>query len=245
MLVLTLLTICALYALATFLFTAAIALGGRSSVVDVKRYNLFIGPRLWSGQVAGIPVTIRAIPVSGYVEFCHREEEAGEAPHAVASPDETILDRSGPARRWFDDLHPIRRAAVALSGSACLLLVAVLCLGPARAWPAFLRGFVQAPAAAVAPLSTGKQLVGRLTEVVSTMPLAVALGLVFTKVAALNLLPLPGLTGGEILLTLLRWKRPGPLPAEGGVRCLGLLLLLALFSSLLLAVLAYLYSIQF
>jgi membrane-associated protease RseP (regulator of RpoE activity) len=241
--VLTLLTICALLALSALLFTGAIALAGRSCGVGVKRYNLFTGPRLWSGQVAGMPTTIRAIPLGGYVEFCHRDEEGEKTPHAGASPVEPDPDQGSPAARYFEDLHPIRRAAVVLSGSACLLLIAILCLGPATAWSAFLRGFVQVPAAAAAPFSTGKLLVGRLAEVVSTMPLAASLGLVFTKVAALNLLPVPGVTGGEFLLTLVRWRRPGPLPAEAGVRCSGLLLLVALFGSLSLAALAYVYTI--
>jgi membrane-associated protease RseP (regulator of RpoE activity) len=241
--VLTLLTIGTLSALYVLVLTGTIALAARFCRVEVKRCNLFIGPRLWSGKAAGFPFTIRSIPVGGSVEFFHLQDEGEEKSKTAVPPVEFVADGSGHTGRRFSDLHPLARVAIALSGCTGLFLVSVLCLGPAGAWAAFLRGFVQVPAAAIAPLSTGKQLVGRLVEVASTMPFGVALGLIFTKEAALNLLPLPGLNGGEVLLTLMRWKRHGLFPGEGGVRCAGLLVLLALLGSLTLAALAYLYSL--
>jgi membrane-associated protease RseP (regulator of RpoE activity) len=227
-----LLTICALFALVSATHTLGLLLAGRACGATALELSLFVGPKLCRFHAAGMRVSIGCIPIGGYVKFHSTEDEAGES-----SPDPDAAPR-----RPFNTLHPLVRVAVTASGCVALLLVASLCLGPTGAWPAFLRGFSQFPAMALGPFSSGKALVARLVEVGSVMPFATALGLLSAKIAALNLLPLPVLNGGEIVLTGLRWKRPANVRFEVVARIVGLIGLLWLAVSALLAVGGYLFS---
>ena len=233
----TVLTICALFALVSLMHTLALLLAGRYCGATVEEFVLFLGPGLCRFQVAGVRVTIRCLPIGGYVKFYDATNEEDKTDAEVTFPLDTLPPRP------FHALHPCLRGAVILSGCATLLLVAAICLGPSEAWTAFLRGFSQFPAAAVAPISTGKELVARLADVATHLPFDTALGLLCAKAAALNLLPLPVLNGGAFLLTVIRWKRPAPARFEGITRVLGLVVLMLFAGSVLLAVLAYLYSV--
>jgi membrane-associated protease RseP (regulator of RpoE activity) len=229
----TLLILVALFGLSSLMHTLAMLPTGLCFGATVEECALFVGPRLCRFRIAGVLFKIRWLPIGGYVKFYDPTNES----------DTTAPDPGATPPRSFSSLHPVVRAAIILSGCTTLLLVAALCLGPAEAWPVFLRGFVQFPTAAVAPFSTGKELVARLADVAALLPFGTALGLFCAKVAALNLFPLPALNGGAFLLTLFRWKRPAPFRFETIVGMVGVLVLLLFGGSVLLAVLAYCYSL--
>jgi hypothetical protein len=219
--VLALATFVLLMALTSSGHTLAMLLAGLACGAPAEEVSLFFGPRLLSFRLGGLTCRLGCLPLGGYVKFHD--------------------DDLGPLRRRYRDLHPLTRAAIPLAGCAALLLVAMACLGPAEGWGSFLRGFGQFPAGALAPLSTGQELQARLAEVLTALPLAAALGVFAAKVAAVNLLPLPPLNGGQVLATLLRWRRPPGSRLETAANYAGLLIYLALCLGWLTALAVYLY----
>lgn len=93
------------------------------------------------------------------------------------------------------------RVAVTLAGPLALLPCAGAVLGPSLAWRHFFTGFVQLPAGALHPLSTGQELIARLRNLFPGSVPTVA-GVLAVKLAALEFLPLGGLTTAQVFLAL-------------------------------------------
>jgi hypothetical protein len=85
-----------------------------------------------------------------------------------------------------------------------VLVVAIGCLGPRHAATSFAHGVTQL--LLVLDLTP---LVRRFVALAAVNPVWVTVGLLFAKSAALNLLPVPGLAGGGLVLELMPRRRPG------------------------------------
>lgn len=93
------------------------------------------------------------------------------------------------------------RVGVMLAGPLVLLPPAVVTLGPQAAWHHFLAGFVQLPVGALHPLSAAQELIARLHGAyLQSVPAAVAI--LAVKLAALECLPLGGVTTAQVILEL-------------------------------------------
>ena len=97
-----------------------------------------------------------------------------------------------------------RRLAILFAPWLLVVAIAIGCLGPRHAAASFAHGVTQL--LLVLDLTP---LVRRFLALAAVNPVWVTLGLLFAKSAALNLLPVPGLAGGGLLLELLPRRRPG------------------------------------
>lgn len=185
---------------------AGVAAGGR-----LEEVALFVGPVLLERRLGSVWVRIRLLPLGGFVRF--HEAKPG------APPEER--------REGFSALHPVKRLLVALAGAAALFALAGALLGPAAAGETLLAGFGQVLRGAARPFSAGDTLAGRWLALVGRGEAPRALGILCGKLAALHLLPIPGLGGFDALQVLLRGRRPplaSPVPELGALALVLLLL---------------------
>jgi membrane-associated protease RseP (regulator of RpoE activity) len=183
------------YLVSVLLYTAGHGVAGRLAGLTVEEVGLFIGPTLLDFRVRGVRFKVGCVPLGGYVRFPAGDEK-GQA--------------------WegsFNALHPLRRVAVLSAGPLAILALSVACLGPTRALRSFGRAFTQ-----VVPFVTalnpsglsGRDLLRGLSAVLRYRTFPAAVGVASAKIAAFNLLPLAPLVGGQILATLLGWRKGLP-----------------------------------
>ena len=95
----------------------------------------------------------------------------------------------------------LKRTAVALSGPVTLLLSALLCLGLNHAAQSFPATYHQAFELLRAPVAKGKEFY-KLFAAIATSHSITGYGILAAKAGMLNLLPLPTLAGGRLLVEL-------------------------------------------
>ncbi|NMO21936.1 hypothetical protein HPC49_35425 [Pyxidicoccus fallax] len=175
---------------------AAVAstLGARPTLVD-----LGFGPRLLSTRLAGIVWSFRPIALASSVGFTEAAEDA--------QPKNRLQQLSLP-------MH----AAVILLPWCFQVAIAMVCLGASEGLHQFVHGFTLPFELSLLP-----NRVERFLALLRDGELLRAWGLVSAKLAAINLLPLPMLAGGQVLL--LPWRNAYPVWA-------GLLNLLSLMAVL-------------
>ena len=95
----------------------------------------------------------------------------------------------------------LKRAAVALSGPGTILLSALLCLGFHHAGHSFATTYSQAFDLLHAPMAKGKEFYSLFSIIAQNHPFT-GYGVLAAKAGMLNLLPLPTLAGGRLLMEL-------------------------------------------
>jgi len=173
-----------LFALSTWAITAA--LGGRATAARLGVLRVFRFKR------AGSEVEIGLLPLSVSVTLLGR------------GPTDTY---DGPDS--FRRLGLGRRLAITLAPWALTLLVAVVCLAPARAFASFAHAFPQ-----LLFVLDPTPLVRGFLRLVTAEPWFVVVGVLYAKVTAMNLLPLWTLAGGAALQEIAVTLRP-PSKPEG------------------------------
>jgi hypothetical protein len=160
---------------------AAVAstLGARPVLVD-----LGIGPVLFSGRAGGILWSFRPIALASAVGFTEASEDT-------------------PKHNRLQDLSLPMHGAVILLPWVLQLAIAMACLGAAEGLHQFVHGF-----ALPFELSALPRRIERLVELLRHGELLRAWGLMSAKLAAINLLPMPILAGGQFLL--LPWRNRYP-----------------------------------
>jgi membrane-associated protease RseP (regulator of RpoE activity) len=169
-------------------------------------------------RVGRVQFRLGVIPMGGYAKFKGDQEPAKSR--------EEILFAADMEPPGFNDLHPLRRATVSASGCLALVVLAAFCLGPWHSVRSVARGFAQlVPFAPWTPswVPEGRELAGRCFSLLKTGPYRIVLGVLAAKMAAANLLPLPPLNGGVIILTLLEWNRRLPEKVLAALTTLGVL----------------------
>jgi len=106
------------------------------------------------------------------------------------------------------ELHRLRRVLLFVSGDLVLVAIALVCVGPMGGLRSFWHGYGQVVRGGFALVMVGEPLVRSLFGLVRVSPAWAILGIVAAKMAAFNLLPLPPLTGGQILWNLVDWRGP-------------------------------------
>jgi membrane-associated protease RseP (regulator of RpoE activity) len=154
-------------------------------------------------RCCGVSYRFGLLPLGGSVKF----NTGDEKPQKTKSDwVDLAADKEPPG---FNDLHPLRRILVSASGCAALFLLAAVCLGPLAAARSLGRGFLQViPYAPWASpwVPSGRELASRFASLLAQGPFSLVLGVLAAKWAAFNLLPVPPLNGGMILLTLAGWR---------------------------------------
>jgi membrane-associated protease RseP (regulator of RpoE activity) len=176
-----LLTLFGAFALANAAFVALTVLASILCRMPIEEISLFMGPDVFKFRLRGVLVKIAVIPIGGYVK--HRDNE------------DMVRGRYNLAARLF----------VTLAGPTATLGLAALLLGQERALESTLNGFRQLLEGAWSPLEVGQHYVARLLG----SPFLTATGTLSAKMTAFNLLPIPLLSGGTALLSILLWRRDG------------------------------------
>ena len=160
---------------------AAVAstLGARPVLVD-----LGIGPILLTGRLGGIVWSFRPIAVASAVGFTEEAEDA-------------------PKRNRLQQLSLPMHGAVILLPWVTQVFIAMACLGATEALHQFVHGFTLPFEFSALP-----RRIETLVALLRNGELLRAWGLMSAKLAALNLLPLPILAGGQFLL--LPWRERYP-----------------------------------
>lgn len=185
-------------ALLTAVHVLVMTLLGRWLRIAVREVSLGFGPVLLS---AGI-FRLRAVPLGGVVMF--KDTRAEAIPEGA--PPGWVKDAFDHQPRWVQALLP-------LAGAASLVAMA-FAWHPGSALASLGHGFVQIAAGGLGPLSTAQPLIAGASHI-ATQGFLPLLGVLAAKFAALNLLPLPMMNGGQALLALLdpapretpRWKQ--------------------------------------
>jgi membrane-associated protease RseP (regulator of RpoE activity) len=170
-----LLVLAAAWVLTILIHISGMAAAGLLVRAPLEEISFFIGPRLLGLTLRGVAFNVRLIPNGGFVRF-------GE--------------------EGFQALSAARRLVIACSGELSLVLVAMAAFGAGEGAEKFLGGFRQVVAGAFSPLALGSEYLLALYEFARANPFWLVAGLLAAKVAAFNLLPVPTLNGGVILLTL-------------------------------------------
>jgi membrane-associated protease RseP (regulator of RpoE activity) len=172
-----------------------IAAVGVAIGVTLRVFSLGFGPTVFrAGRFR-----VGLVPLGGYVNLLDSRRE--EVP-----PDEM--------QTALDGKSTLEQLLVVLSGCVALLVI-----GCAVAGEAAVRAFLSFPgqffAGALSPLREAQPLLAASSAFISEAPALRLFGVVAAKLAALNLLPLPMLNGGDAIAVLgrrlgaHRWWPPG------------------------------------
>jgi hypothetical protein len=167
---------------ASLIHQVGFVIAGKLLSIPLNQFTLFYGPRLFRRNIRGVDFSICLLPLGNSVEF---------VPEA--------LERAGRTRK----------AILLLSGCTLTFLVAVVCRGFETAATSTLNGFSQIVEGAVSRKESGSLLAG-LAALSSSRPWTTFFGIVAAKYCAANLLPAPGLNGGQFLLTVLHLDSEKP-----------------------------------
>jgi membrane-associated protease RseP (regulator of RpoE activity) len=184
--------------------TASHAIAGRALGAEVEEIELFWGPTIARIRLGVTLLLVKLLPGPG-----------GRVKLRGKGGDEF--------NTGFNDLHPMRRILIVAAGTLAVLAVASACLGPRAGIRSVGHGFRQVVRGGLAPEAIGAPLVRSMLHVIRTRPWRTGLGTIAAKMAALNLLPLLPLDGGQILWNLVQWRRRVSDRITFGVTYVGLL----------------------
>jgi membrane-associated protease RseP (regulator of RpoE activity) len=166
------------------LHVMVIALAGAALGVTIREVTIGLGPTAFTvGRLR-----VKALPYGGAVRFKDSREEELDA---------------ADTRDALDGRPTWVQLFVGLSGCLALIALAIAAL-QAEGVRAFVAGFPQIVAGALSPLGAAQSLLAQAVERVAALPFVAILGLVAAKLAAFNLLPLPGANGGFVIGTVAR-----------------------------------------
>lgn len=177
--------------------------------VRIERFSLGFGPAPLRFHWGKTEIHVGLIPFGGYVKF------KGEDLDPDPEPDS------------FGAIHPLARALIMLAGPLVTFGAACLLLGWDRADSAYRNGFLQV-FEAVWSTERGSELLLRLDRLIGSKEFLLATGLIAAKLAAFNCLPIPGVNGGQALMTLV-FSRSRPERWIAALQYVGILIVLVLF----------------
>lgn len=180
--------------LLTAVHVSAMAATSHALGAPIRRLQIFYGPSLVL-RAARPEIRLGVIPIGGYVQHDDSPDPAAPSPpgppyreSAGAPPPEA------PAIPLIERIGVGRTALILLSGSAALLVLAVLLGGPSM-----LASAARLPLQ-LAWLATDQASAVEALRALAQHPLDAAfVGTIAAKLAAANLLPLPGLNGGQLV----------------------------------------------
>ncbi|HYC59278.1 MAG TPA: site-2 protease family protein [Thermoanaerobaculia bacterium] len=185
----------------------AVAVVGRTLGARPLELGLFIGPRKVLFHIGTLPFSLGLIPIGNYVRFLSLAEQDGRSDQNLDSPIERGAEREwhsmrGPAEpRFFEQLHPLRRIAIILSGAVVLFITAAAVLGISEATASVLAGFPQILRGAFDHDYAEQLLLGGASLIPAGRILEYE-AVLLTKLLSVNLLPILPFWGGYTVLYL-------------------------------------------
>jgi hypothetical protein len=173
--------------IANALYLASALAAARLLGANAEAARLGFGPRLFAFSIGGTKVEVSAVPLVAWVAL------------------EGMADAEGPPV-GFRAMHPLRRVAVVLGSWVLPALVAVLLIGPGRAAHHLVVALPQEVRVLVYPEPDAW---AALWKAYLALSFPAALGVFLARLIAINLLPLPALSGGLALRPLIGWIFPG------------------------------------
>jgi len=177
----------AMFCLAIVVHVSTLAAIAHACGVKLRKVRFGVGPVI--GRLGIFEVAM--LPLSGHIKMKDTREE-----RLLSQPLDDAFDHQP---RW-------KQVAVPLGGGLSLLMVAMAVLG-VEGWTAFVAGFAQSFTGGLQPLSMGPALLHGFMKFLQARGFLDAAALFFAKVSAFNLLPIPLLNGGAVVLTLLGMNR--------------------------------------
>ena len=219
------------------LHVSTMALVGWLAGATVEEVSIWTGATVIRFRYRGVMYRLGVLPLGGHARFKDRVdgEKSGNMDEILFAP-----GKAGPA---FSDLHPLKRIVITASGCAALIALGAFCLGPIPSVRSLGRGFLQLiPFAPWTPswVPGGKELASRCVSLFQQGPFRVALGVMAGKSAAANLLPVPPLNGGMIVMFLVGWRKGLPDKVSKTVWYIGLTIILILMGYWVVQFLRYL-----
>ena len=127
-------------------------------------------------------------------------------------------------------MHPLKQVFITTFGTLALLALSLALLGHPEGFEEFFNRFYQIIIGALAPSSTGAQLLRSGYEFLTVNTFFACLGAVGSKMAAANRLPIPILNGGDVILIAANWVKPMSSEVKERIRLFGGLILLLLLA---------------
>ena len=184
-----LLSILGLILIVNLVHLGGFVIAGLLSGASIEKIDIFTGPKLAVVHFRGVPLSVGCLPTGGSVAFkgmAYSEEEA--------------------EGKSFRRLPLAWRMVIIASGPLAVSLLASVCIGPVEAGRSLINGFHQFVMGAFAPSSQGQALLKKALYLFHTQPFVIVLGVVSAKIAAGNLLPVPPMNGGQLLMELFRGR---------------------------------------
>ena len=168
--------------IAVFLHLLAMAVTARMFGVSIVEFSYGVGPKI--GQINNI--IIKLIPISGHVKMLDsREQDLAEHELQFA----------------YDHTSRFVRSFIIISGCIFLILIAFILIG-SDAFYSLLDGFRQIVTGILSPTETAQVYIENIGKFIYSSSFLAIFSMTATKIAAVNLLPIPILNGGQALLEL-------------------------------------------
>ena len=161
------------------------------AAVRIEEVGIGIGPLLGAISVGNVKVGLHAFPLGSFLKTA-------------------AFDPRDPAAHitTFSRIHPLRRAGVMLGGCLAVYALALVCLGPERAWDSFREVYSAAVQGAVLSVGENVDVMTRVDGFIRGHTMLETMGVLTTVVLVFNLLPIPGLPGGNLLIEFVSLVRP-------------------------------------
>jgi membrane-associated protease RseP (regulator of RpoE activity) len=206
-------------AVVTVIHTLGCALFARILGAQLGEIALGIGSSALSKQIREITWSLRSVPAGGFVRV------AGMGYDAVENGNS------------FKSLPLINRVLISASGCLSTLLFAVILMGPRDTAQSFVSTYPQFFDVFLFPLSRGQAMLSYFAESARSATWPVLIACVGVKMAVYNLLPIPTLNGGAILLELFRGKIT--MEHIQKIMMFGFMILMLLFLSLMMGIASF------
>ena len=187
----------AAFGLAIVMHLLIIAKTGELMGAPVKKLKIGFMLRLFHFYLGRRLIEFRLLPIAGNVIFDGPEKESDRfyQPNSV------------------DVLPAARRIIIAASGCLGLVLASLLLSG-SSGLHAFFIGFIQIIKGALSPFNTAHTYLNSFYQYSQVHSFSAIFAIVAAKVAAINLLPMPGSNGWSILMFALRGNKVMPTKFE-------------------------------
>ena len=194
----------------------SMALAGWLVGAEIQDINIGFGPRMFKFDIGTVHFKINYIPTGGSVRF-------GDS---------------------FRDIHPVKRVFISVAGCLSLVCLASISFGISETFSKFLNGVSQIVLGAISPRTVGSELLYGLSIFLKENTIFACFALIATKLAAGNMIPIPILNGGDIVVTLIDWIKPIPFKLREYLNQFGLLVVLTLMFSWFSAIFFFILRVQ-
>lgn len=162
--------------IATFIHLAGTFILCRIYKINVETVQILHGKSILEFRFKNIKFTLGYIPTGGSIKHDHED---------------------------YQKRNLLTRISILFAGALFTFLSAAVLVGISASFNELIKGFQQIFNLILSPLDKGLGLIRSFKEYASINPFTVTYALLATKIAAANLLPIPPMNGGQILLEII------------------------------------------